>query len=73
MTRLSPYELLVLSLDGNDKIRPLLPRDTALERLTHKTGQNFGYDRQAWEDWLDDNITHWRFATRPKKKQDSEE
>ncbi len=28
-----------------------IPAETALAKLRHVTGQDFGYDAQAWEDW----------------------
>lgn len=35
-----------------------MPKELALQALRNATGQDFGYDRRAWEKWLDENPSH---------------
>jgi hypothetical protein len=42
-----------------------ISREDAYERLKAVSNQDFGYDGEAWAEWLDENIPDWRFATRP--------
>jgi hypothetical protein len=57
MSRLYPLEGLLLNL--KQEIAPgrreYLPREQAYELLKEWTGQDFGYDIEAWEAWIEKN------------------
>jgi hypothetical protein len=68
MPRLSPFEFLLRNLEG---IPDGMPRDSwymsqerAYSELKRQTGQDFGYDVDAWAQWLDANKVNWRFASK---------
>jgi hypothetical protein len=68
MTRLSYYEALLFNIipsQFDEYDMEYIPEERALAELREKTGQDFGYDALAWENWLDSNVADWRFATRP--------
>ena len=52
--KLLPEEIALINLEqGFLKESPhFRPREQALEELRQLTGQDFGEDVQAWEDWL---------------------
>ena len=55
MSRVTLLQVLLLNLEG--KIQPgsereYLPKEEARKRLVALTGQDFGYDVQAWRAWL---------------------
>jgi hypothetical protein len=54
MTRVTPIAGLLANLDPKTSLhgRAYLPRDRALQLLKEWTGQDFGYDVTAWEEWL---------------------
>ena len=67
--RASFYELLLWNLRGDFEEgdgMAYIPKEKAYEELKQKTGHDFGYDSEAWENWLDENKEGWRFATLPR-------
>jgi hypothetical protein len=54
MSRLTLYQILLLNLQG--KLLPArrehLTKEQALAQLRERTGQDFGYDVDAWKRWL---------------------
>jgi hypothetical protein len=58
MTRLYPFKGLILNPEGKIPVsqkRLYLPRETAFNRLKQLTGQDFGYDAEAWKKWFKEN------------------
>jgi hypothetical protein len=47
----------LLSLEGNTKLhgRPLPEKKAARLALMRMTGQDFGYDAQEWQKWMNEN------------------
>jgi hypothetical protein len=61
MSHLTLSQILVLNLEGKippERTRQYLTKEKALEELRHRTGQDFGYDVDAWKRWFK---THSRF------------
>jgi len=50
------YELLLLNLRGriSEGRREYLTREEARKFLVKRTGQDFGFDVEAWERWISD-------------------
>jgi hypothetical protein len=68
MTRASEYELLIFGLREvfpSNAWMGYVTREDAYEELKELTDQDFGFDPDAWEEWLDSNVQHWRYATTP--------
>lgn len=58
MTRLRPFQILLMNLDekiSSSNIKIFLPKEKAYEILKEKTGQDFGYDVSEWRLWLIEN------------------
>ncbi|MBN1430610.1 MAG: hypothetical protein JXB07_19720 [Anaerolineae bacterium] len=54
MTRMS-YEKAVMAAFRGHPTRPRLFREEALEILKQVTGQDFGWNAEAWSEWLEDH------------------
>jgi len=55
MSHLTPYKGLLLNLQGMidaSRRREYLPKEKALELLRKWSGQDFGYDVEAWKAWV---------------------
>lgn len=54
MSRLLPYEGLLRNLRGEieEGRREFLTKEQALERLRELSGEDFGDDPAAWEEWV---------------------
>ncbi len=55
MTRLLPLQGLILNLRGEVSPRltkVYLPKETAYQLLKTWTGKDFGWDIEAWENWV---------------------
>jgi hypothetical protein len=53
--RLTPVQRLLKNLKGDIPPymrREFLPKDVALEKLKTMTGQDFGFDANAWSVWI---------------------
>jgi hypothetical protein len=57
MPRLLPHQGYLLALEGKTQIggRPLPTKKEALKSLILLTGQHFGFDVNAWKEWLRNN------------------
>lgn len=53
----TPFEILLMNLAQELPERALyyIPRSEAYERLKRKTGKDFGYDLDKWNDWGREN------------------
>jgi hypothetical protein len=57
--RVSPLELLVMALKGEDPMGVGINADEkriALDELKRRTGQDFGTDWRKWDQWLKHNM-----------------
>lgn len=57
MSKISLLEGLLLNLKGeiDERRREFLPKSEAYRQLKSRTGQDFGYDASAWEEWIRKN------------------
>ena len=69
MSRITPLRMFLMNLRGQIREGRLefLPREQALEALRESTGQDFGWDADAWEAWLRVNTKEFP-GGRPRKK-----
>ncbi|MBW3599161.1 MAG: hypothetical protein KY475_18060 [Planctomycetes bacterium] len=49
----TPFEKLLWNLNGEmpQSLPEFLPKDVAYQRLKKMTGEDFGYDANAWREW----------------------
>jgi hypothetical protein len=55
LSRLTFFQGLLLNLEqifAKEQLREYLTREEAYKLLKEHTGQNFGYDAEAWREWL---------------------
>jgi hypothetical protein len=64
MTRASSFEIVLACLADDFKGYDKISKEAAYEVLKIRTGQDFGFEVKAWEQWLDANVANWRFETR---------
>ena len=58
MPRLTPVQKLLSNLEQKFPEhfgRLYMPKEKAYERLKQETGQDFGYDVEAWRKWFREN------------------
>jgi hypothetical protein len=66
MTRLTPIQICMFNLAEistplNKKIYK--PKEKAYEEIKRRTGQDFGYNIDAWKAWLSENMkAEWEWA-----------
>lgn len=57
MSLIGPLELLLVNLENDispEYVFLYVGKEAALRRLREETGQDFGYDTQAWRRWLEE-------------------
>ena len=78
MTRLLPWELWIHVLKGDlpeePGVSPNEACETARKELCRMTGEDFGFDGSAWQDWFDAQSDDWisrmwtEYCKRPDRK-----
>jgi hypothetical protein len=59
MTRLLPLRGLIMNIKGElsqTQRRLYIPKERAYELLKALTGQDFGEDIEAWENWVNEHL-----------------
>jgi len=64
MTLLKPYQILIRNLreEISESSNMYMSRGQALKKLRELTGKDFGYDSDAWQEWISKNKDVFREA-----------